>query len=111
MSKFKRLNLQAPNGEEFDLMSGHFNESGSGNGNAHYRVRFDAELAGNDLPARVEEPSDLLGWTCIITTVGLNNPEVIPERGTLTISGTSQKVRNWSDYWVLTVPKSGPLVP
>jgi hypothetical protein len=111
MSKFKRLNLRSPNGEEYDLMSGHFSESDSGTGNPHWRVRFDAELAG-DLPDRVEEPSDLLGWTCLITTAGLNNPEVIPQHGTLTISGSSQKIRNWSDYWVLTIPKqNGPLVP
>jgi hypothetical protein len=109
MVKFTRLNLRSPDGEEVDLMTGHIAESDD---NPHYQIRFDRTISGNDLPDHVTEPSDLLGWTAVIGTKGMNHPEVIPQRGVLTVSGTAQRVRNWNDYWVLIVPThSGPAIP
>jgi hypothetical protein len=109
MVKFTRLNLQSPDGDEIDLMTGHIGESDN---HPHYQIRFDVDTAGNDLPDHITQPSDLLGWTCVVGTKGMNHPDVIPQTGVLTISGTSQKVRNWTDYWVLIVPKrNGSLIP
>jgi hypothetical protein len=109
MSKFTRLNLKSPSGEEVNLMSGHVSETAD---DRHYQIRFDNSTVGNDLPDHITQPHDLLGWTCVIGTKGMDLPDVIPERGVLTIQGSGQKVRNWTDYWILTVPKhNGPLVP